>query len=133
MQTKDVYRPTLATCSPGDKLHDVARQMEQADTGFVAVMADGRLHGVISERDLVRALAREPDPRAATAADYATTQVVSASLDEDVAAVARRMLDHGVRRLPVLEDGELVGVVAMRDLFALETLTAPPSGGAVGA
>jgi CBS domain-containing protein len=131
VQTKDVYRPTVATCAPDDSLHDVARTMEASDTGFLAVMADGRLHGVISERDLVRAVAGATDPRTATAAEYATTEVVGASLDEDVSVIARRMIDRGVRRLPVLAaQGELVGVVSMRDLFTLETLTAPPGEGA---
>lgn len=125
MQTKDVYRPTVATCAPSDTLHDVARTMEAADSGFVAVVADRRLRGVISERDLVRALAREPSPRTAPAADYATTDVLTTSPEEDLDAVARRMIDHGVRRLLVVgEHDELVGMVSMRDLFALETLMA---------
>lgn len=125
MEIKDVYRPAIATCAPDDSLHEVATMMVDADSGFVAVTVEGRLTGVVSERDLVGAMARDLDPHTATAADVATTEVLTADLDEAVSAAARRMIDHGVRRLPVVHaEGAVVGMVSMRDVFALETLMA---------
>jgi CBS domain-containing protein len=97
--------------------------MVKEDTGSIAIVSDWQLRGVISERDLVRALAHEADPGASSVMDYATTELVTAALDEDSYVVARRMLQAGVRRLPVVgAAGEFVGTVSMRDLFALEAL-----------
>lgn len=123
METKDVYRPDIATCPAGSTLREVAERMEEGDSGIVALVDDERLVGVISERDFVRALAREPDPAEASVADYATTEVVTAAPDEELPVVARRMIDRGVRRLPVIDtNGDLLGLVSMRDVFAVETL-----------
>ncbi len=130
MKIEHVYRPQVATCPPGTILHDVAQRMERLDTGMVAVVTDGRLDGVITERDLVRALAWDPNPHAAPVMFYVTTDVVTAALDDDTSVVARRMIEAGVRRLPATTAAcELVGMVSMRDLFAVETLMANASQG----
>jgi len=126
MKVKDVYRPRIPTCTPAANLHDVALAMQRVGTGIVAVVNEGRLDGVISERDLVRALAAGADPATATAQAYASSDVITASLGEDISVVGRRMVDGDVRRLPVVApSGELVGVVSMRDLFIVETLIGP--------
>jgi CBS domain-containing protein len=123
VRIEDVYRPAVDTCPPTDRLRDAARRMERCGTGVLVVMDGGTLTGVISERDVVRAVANESEPGAAAVTAYATTRVATASLGEDTAIVARRMLDLGIRRLPVVGPvGELVGIVSMRDLFAVETL-----------
>lgn len=122
MKIADVHRPQVASVRPTTSLRNVARLMEETDTGIVVVIdADGRIAGVISERDLVRALAHDVDPRVALARSYATKRVVTAALHDETSDVAHTMHAEGVRRLPVVSDGELVGVVSMRDLFALET------------
>lgn len=122
MKIAGVHRQQVATVRPTTSLRNVARLIEETDTGVVVVVdADGRVGGVISERDLVRALAHDVDPRVALARSYATKRVLTAALDDETSDVARTMLAEGVRRLPVVSDGELVGVVSMRDLFALET------------
>jgi CBS domain-containing protein len=128
---EDVCRPQIATCPPTAILHDVAQRMERGDTGLVAVVGEGRrLQAVITERDLVRALAWDTNPHAATVMSYANTDVVTAALDEDSSVVARRMIEADVHRLPVVTAaGELIGVVSMRDLFAVETLMTPAGRG----
>jgi CBS domain-containing protein len=123
VRVSDVYRPVVDTRLATENLGDAASRMVQAETGALAIVDRARLLGVITERDLVRAVADGAEPTRVPVITYATTGVLTASLDEDVAAVARRMLDAGVRRMPVLgRTGELVGMVSMRDLLAVETL-----------
>lgn len=127
MKIADVYRHHVATDSPTASLRDIAHHMVEHDTGIVVLVDDDhRVLGVVSERDLARALARETDARVGVARQYATTPVLTASLDDDTSDVARRMLDAGVRRLPVVTaEGLLVGIVSMRDLLAIETFMPP--------
>jgi CBS domain-containing protein len=131
VKVQDVYRPHIATCPAATIVHDVAQRMVRFDAGLVAVVHDGRLVGVITERDLVRALAWDTHPHAAPVMAYATTKVVTARPDEDTSVVARRMIEAGVRRLPVVDAaGELLGLVSMRDLFVVEALMDPVGQGA---
>lgn len=123
MKVKDVYRPGVITCSPDASLREVTRQMEAGESGIVALVADGLLRGVISERDVVLAMAQGADPETTKASDHGTAEVITIGPDDDASVAARRMVDAGVRRLPVVSEvGDLMGMVSMRDLFSVETL-----------
>jgi CBS domain-containing protein len=131
VRIRDVYRPIIPRSAPSATLAEVAQTMIETDSGLAAIIDRERLVGVISERDLVRALSARQDPRGVPAGRYAASRVVTAALHDDTSDVARRMLEAGVRRLPVVDDlGEVIGVVSMRDLFAIETLirAAPEEG-----
>lgn len=121
MQISEVYRPQLLTCQAADLLTTVAQKMAAEQVGALAVVEDTRVIGIISERDVTRAVADETDPRTVAASQYATTQLEVAMLNDDTHRVAERMLEAGVRHLPVVHDHELVGMVSMRDLLAVET------------
>ncbi|WP_329092515.1 CBS domain-containing protein [Actinomadura citrea] len=124
MLISNVYRPTVFACRADEPLADVARRMIERKVGSLAVVDSERVTGIITERDLAGALASSPDPASEEAARYASTRVETAALDEDARDVARRMLDAGIRHLPVGDHGRLVGMVSMRDLLALETWAA---------
>jgi signal-transduction protein with cAMP-binding, CBS, and nucleotidyltransferase domain len=123
MLISEVYRPQLLTCQATDRLPSVAQRMADEQVGALAVSDDSRIVGIISERDVTRAVAKETDPRMVTASQYTTTQLEVAMLNDDTHHIADRMLQAGVRHLPVMHDHELVGMVSMRDLLALETWT----------
>jgi CBS domain-containing protein len=79
------------------------------------------LVGIVTERGLVRAIARAADPAEVPVAAYASSRPQTASVDQDAGAVVQRMLVLGVRHLPVTtSDGQLIGMVSMRDLLAVE-------------
>ncbi|MEV0665855.1 cyclic nucleotide-binding/CBS domain-containing protein [Actinomadura luteofluorescens] len=124
MRVSNVYRPTVFTCRADEPLADVARRMIEREVGALAVLDGERVAGIITERDLAGALASSPDPASQEAAGYASTRVETAALDEDARDVALRMLEAGIRHLPVDDHGRLVGMVSMRDLLALETWAA---------
>lgn len=121
MLISDVYRPQLLTCWAADRLPIVAQAMSDERVGALAVVDDARVVGIISERDVTRAVAEEMNPTIVTASQYATTQLEVALLNDDTHQIARRMLEAGVRHLPVMRDHELVGMVSMRDLLAVDT------------
>ena len=120
MRLQDLYTPVLFTADSKATVTEVAREMERADVGSLAVFDADRLVGIITERDLVRALGEGHISDRTPIRSYVSTDLKTADVDEESRQVARRMFDLGVRHLPVLKGGELVGIVSMRDLMAVE-------------
>jgi CBS domain-containing protein len=121
MRVSDVYRPQLLTCEASEPLPAVAQKMVAGNVGVLAVVDGARIAGIISERDITRAVAEHGDPTAHTAAHYASTELEVAMLNDDTTRVASRMLEAGVRHLPVMDNNEMIGMVSIRDLLAAET------------
>jgi CBS domain-containing protein len=84
---------------PSETLFDVATRMRENDVSSLAVLDDGQLVGIITERDVVSAMAERATPDTGIAA-YITPHPVTADPDESATAVVQRMLDLGVRHLP---------------------------------
>ncbi len=110
----------LLTVEPSTSLAEVARRMRIDDADSVAVMSNGKLVGIITERDLVRAIADGVDPRQAGADLVMTADPSTVDQDEDVSVVAMKMMRLGVRHLPVVNaEGKPVGLVSARNLVAM--------------
>jgi CBS domain-containing protein len=91
--------------------------MAEADVGALPVLRDGRLVGIITDRDLVvRALAKDADPATATVGHFCSRGPAVGSPAMPVAEAVKLMEDRKIRRLPVVEGGHLVGIVALGDL-----------------
>ncbi len=120
MKVRDLPPGRLHTVDPQTSLAEVARQMRLEDADSVAVMNDGRLAGIITERDLVRAIADGVNPKQATAEVIMTKGPATVSADEDVSVVALRMMRLGIRHLPVVDDsGTPIGLLSARNLVAV--------------
>jgi len=97
-------------------LRSLAAVLADADVGVAIVRrADGSA-GIVSERDVARALAQAADPDVVWAADVMAEDLVIAEVDEPIAEVAGRMVDEDVRHVAVVDRGEVVGVVSLRDV-----------------
>ncbi|HLQ15119.1 MAG TPA: CBS domain-containing protein [Candidatus Eisenbacteria bacterium] len=120
MKVRDLPPGPLLSVAPEATIADVARQMRTDDSDSVAVMSEGRLVGIITERDLVRAIADGVDPQQARADLVMTADPATVDADEDVAVVAVKMMRLGVRHLPVVNKaGKPVGLVSARNLVAI--------------
>jgi CBS domain-containing protein len=103
--------------SRGTTLQEAADRMRSLDVGDVLVVEDGRLEGIITDRDItVRAVADGMDVSATTVDEVCSAEPLTAAPDEDVAEVANRMRQGAVRRIPVVEGGRPVGIVSLGDL-----------------
>ena len=112
MLVKDLMTTYISSVSPDDSASAVIRIMQSEDVGIVPV-CDIQSHvlGVITDRDMImRAHAKK------TAGEIMTTPVFTADIKEDVHQAALRMAECGVRRLPVLENEKLAGMLSLRDL-----------------
>jgi CBS domain-containing protein len=125
MKIKQFYRPEVFKADVDDSLVQAAARMDQHQVGALAVFEGDSLIGMLSERDVMRAFAQGADPKDATVAQYMSLRILTADEEETSAEVALRMLDAGVRHLPVLRGDRLVGTISIRDVLALE-LWGPP-------
>ena len=100
-------------------LFELADALVAADVGALAVGDGDDLLAVVSERDVVRALADRRDPSTTKAIDVAHRSVVWCAVDSTVAEVAEEMMEHYVRHVFVEDGGRLVGIVSARDLLGV--------------
>jgi CBS domain-containing protein len=106
------------TVAPDASLLDAADAMVAASVGALVVSEHrGSAAGIVSERDLVRALAERRDPAATQARDIASTTLVWCDAEATMAEVAEEMMDCYVRHVLVEDRGRLVGIVSARDLL----------------
>ena len=135
MKVADVMTSDPVVCPSSSSLADAAKAMRDRDIGDVLVSVDGRVVGILTDRDIVvRGLVHETDPRKITVGDIATRDVWCVADDADVAEAAQRMQDAAVRRLAVVDnEGQAVGIVSLGDLAvadghpsALGTISATP-------
>jgi CBS domain-containing protein len=120
MRVRDLpSKPALAVDAQ-TTLSEVAARMRDEDRDSVAVMAQGRLLGIITERDMVRAIAAGVDPRQANASLFMSSELLTTTPDEDAGVAAGRMIELGIRHLPVVDDdGVPIGLVSAHDLLAV--------------
>ncbi|MEX2439600.1 MAG: CBS domain-containing protein [Actinomycetota bacterium] len=105
------------TAQPSSTAEDAARLMEGADVGAIPVMDNQQLVGLVTDRDLVvRVLAKGADPARTQLRDLITPSPVTVSPDTQLADAQQLMSDHQVRRLPVVKNEELVGVLSLGDV-----------------
>jgi CBS domain-containing protein len=114
--TTVMHRSTVSV-RPDTPLRQVAETLAREEVGAVVVRGVDGLVGIVSERDLVRAVADGSDLDSDRAADVMTYDVISVESVEAVDVVARTMLDGGIRHLPVIDAGGPVGIVSIRDLL----------------
>lgn len=120
MKVRDVPPRHLLSVEPQTSLAEVAKRMRQEDADSAAVMSGSRLLGIITERDLVRAIADGVNPQQAKADVIMSADPATVTGDEDVAVVAVKMMRLGVRHLPVVDQqGKPVGLISARDLVSL--------------
>lgn len=112
-------KQTLTTFSADITVRHAAKAMAERHIGAVLVTANGRLEGIFTERDVLnRVVAPGKDPETVTIGEVMTRNPDTVSPDATALDTLIRMQTKGYRHLPVVDDGELVGIVSVRDLFA---------------
>jgi CBS domain-containing protein len=101
-----------------DTLVDAARKLAELDVGAMPICGeDNRLKGMLTDRDIVvKALAQGKDPRSTTVGEFAEGKPVTIGADDSVDEALQTMADHKVRRLPVIDGHDLIGIVSQADL-----------------
>jgi CBS domain-containing protein len=117
MKLKDVMTREVITIRADSTLTEAAQKMERFNVGCLVVIEDGEAKGILTDRDIVlKAIAGKWDPAIATTREVMQSSIIWADPETDVLEATRLMSAHHVRRLPIHEDGKLVGIVSAMDL-----------------
>ncbi|WP_299145103.1 CBS domain-containing protein [uncultured Tateyamaria sp.] len=108
----------VVTVSPGTKVSEAARILAERKIGTVVISSDGvTADGILSERDIVRVLAKRGGAILSDPVDsFMTVKLVTCGRDDSADAVLQKMTDGRFRHMPVLEDGQLVGLITLGDV-----------------
>jgi CBS domain-containing protein len=116
-----IEKQTLLVIGPESTVRSAAERMAEWNIGAVAVVEGGRLAGVFSERDIMaRVVAPGLDPESTTVGKVMSTELVVAEPHEDVDAALQKMHSIRARHLPVVREGQLVGMISIRDLLEVD-------------
>lgn len=118
MKVQDAMTRRVLTITPGRTLRDAARFMAERNVGAVVILDPEQPGpGIVTERDLVRALGAGQDPDRETVSDHLTAEAAFASPGWDLESAADAMAAGGFRHLVVVDNGELQGIISMRDIM----------------
>jgi CBS domain-containing protein len=125
MKVATLCSTEVITAEVTDTLFEAAQKMARNHVGALAVLDEGALVGVISEADLVTAIAEEASPELTAVDEYMTEGAITITPQDDAAIAARRMVEHGIGHLPVIDHDSAIGMVSKGDLLALGAVPGP--------
>jgi CBS domain-containing protein len=125
MRVRDLASSATVTVGPGHSLRDAAEIMIKHQVGSAVVQDGDELAGILTERDVLRAVATGADAQRISVGDLMSSDVVTAGPDWDVVDAAAVMARHRIRHLVIYEGGQLLGVLSVRDV--LPALLPPPA------
>jgi len=111
----DLMVKDVLTVEPSDTIGEAAEKMHAANVGAIVVVEDyARVVGIVTERDLLRAVAQRARPAEARVRQWMTMDPVTIEPETTIEDAARIMFDHNFRHLPVVENGRALGIVSLR-------------------
>jgi CBS domain-containing protein len=118
MEIRELMTGSVVTADPATSVREVAALMRERNVGSVVLVRDGKPVGIVTDRDLVLSVLADGRSSEDHAIDHATAPVVTGAPGMDVAAACDLLVQHGIRRLPIVGDGQLMGIVTLDDLAA---------------
>jgi CBS domain-containing protein len=117
MKVKDLMTSDPAKVGPDDVIAEAATLMKQEDCGAIPVVRDGALVGIVTDRDIaIRGVAAGRDPKTTRVSEIMSADPVTIAPDADISEAAALMARSQIRRLPVVEDGRLLGIIVTAQL-----------------
>lgn len=122
MLVSDIARPRdeLVTADANTSLPDLAGLMDEKHVGSVVIEENGTPVGIVTDRDIaLQVVGQDIEPSEIVAGEVMTDEPITARPDQSILELSETMAEHGIRRTPVVEDGEMTGIVSVDDVFVL--------------
>ncbi|GGE67666.1 CBS domain-containing protein [Priestia taiwanensis] len=120
LQVRDFMSTNIDYCTPLDNVYEAAVKMKDLDVGVIPVVEHGQLIGLVTDRDLVVRGIAEKHPGSNQITHVMSQELICVSPDDSVDKATELMARHQIRRLPVVEHGQLVGMLSLGDLASHE-------------
>ena len=121
MKVKDLMTSDPAKVGPDDVIAQAATLMKQEDCGAIPVVRDGKLIGIVTDRDIaIRVVAEGRDAKTTKVSEMMSADPITIAPDADIAEAASLMATSQIRRLPVVENGQLLGIIVTAQLARRE-------------
>jgi CBS domain-containing protein len=117
MTLGDFMSREVLSVAPEDTIGEAAQRMADSNVGSSVVLEHGRLIGILTERDLLRAMAQRVHPSEARVREWMTAEPMAVSESTTADEAARLMVENGFRHLPVVDGDRTLGVVSLRDVM----------------
>ncbi|MGG0457243.1 CBS domain-containing protein [Bacillus mycoides] len=115
-QVRELMSTHIVHCTPLDNVYEAAVKMKEESVGLIPVIENQQVVGLVTDRDLVIRGIAEKHPGSNQITNVMTTNIVSVSPDDSIEKATELMAQYQIRRLPVVESGQLVGMLALGDL-----------------
>jgi len=116
MKIKEIMTTDVETCMPESTLQEVASKMREINVGSIPICEDGRLVGIVTDRDIVIRGLAEQIPSDAPISEILSAEVITGTVDLTVEEAAELMAVHKIRRLPIVAGNQVIGIVSLGDL-----------------
>jgi CBS domain-containing protein len=124
MKVESLCSNNLITAEVTDTLVEAAQKMARNHVGALAVLDEGTLVGVLSEADVVKAVAEEASLDVTAVDEYMTEDAITVVPGDDAGVAAQRMVEHGIGHLPVMDAGSAIAMLSKGDLMAVGAVAA---------
>jgi len=118
VEIREVMTASVVTADPATPVREIAGLMRERNVGSVVLVRDGAPVGIVTDRDLAVGVLADGRSGEDRASDHASAPVVTGTPGMDVQAAVETLIRHGVRRLPIVDDAQLTGIVTLDDLAA---------------
>ncbi|WP_298823549.1 CBS domain-containing protein [uncultured Planococcus sp.] len=116
MRIEEIMTTDVETCMPESTLQEVASKMREINVGSIPICEENRLVGIVTDRDIVIRAIAEQIPSDAAIAEILSAEVITGTVDLTIEEAAELMAAHKIRRLPIVENDRVVGIVSLGDL-----------------
>lgn len=121
MLVKDVMNPQVVVAKPEATVKEAAKIMSELKIGCLIVIDNAKIAGIVTEGDIIsKVIAKGMDSEKTTLKEIMTKNVISVELDKNLSEAADIMVENKIKRLPVLDDEKLVGIITATDLISYE-------------
>ncbi|WP_394121580.1 CBS domain-containing protein [Planococcus donghaensis] len=116
MRIEEIMTTDVETCMPESTLQEVASKMREINVGSIPICEENRLVGIVTDRDIVIRAIAEQIPSDAAIAEILSAEVITGTVDLTIEEAAELMAAHKIRRLPIVANDRVVGIVSLGDL-----------------
>ena len=116
---REIMNNNVVTAPPEISIRSIAKLMVDQGVGSIVIVKENRPVGIITEKDIVKAMAEGKDPDKVSAGEIMSKPLITVRPNTPLEKAVSIMVERNVRRLPVVEEGELVGIITMKDIGRL--------------